>query len=201
MKKNMICWLLMIALSFMMFSCGEPDGGNSECYGTSCIYASYDDEPYTADIRLYADVTANDGLCDGGISYTEDEVSITVTSNEKANLADDVEVSDIKITSYTVVFTPIESDSPAVPTKTFYQDFLIEPGSSTDIVVRVIDSEDKWASSSHALNYTSFAAAGVSYEYTITVNFKVEEIETGIDDTISASFFLEVRDINDGNCT
>ena len=75
---------------------------------------------------------------------------------------------------------------------------LIDPDSETDIPIRIIDIEDKWADSAHPLNYTDyFYGTAAQYEYTLTVRLKMEEVLTGRKETVKVEFPLYYYDITD----
>jgi hypothetical protein len=204
MKKNFMSIFPFIILCVLIISCGGDDlGGGAETFDTVYLYASYDDEIYEADVAIWTDETEDDGLCDGDLTYVEDDVLIRVTSDVYARLPDDIEASPVKIKYYTVQFTPKE-DSPSVPTKQIYSEWIIEPDTTVQIPVRIIDQEDKVSFSLHPLNYSDYLdfvdAGGVSYEYTVTVSFVAEEVLSGTGSTIQTQFTLHYYDIDDG-CT
>jgi hypothetical protein len=204
MKKNFMFIFPFIILCVLIISCGGDDlGGGAEPFNTVYLIASYGDEIYEADVAIWTDETANDGLCDGDLTYEEDDVLIRITSNVYSSLIDGIEVSSVKIKYYTVQFAPKEN-SPSVPTKQIYSEWIIEPGASIQIPVRIIDQEDKVSFSLHPLNYSDYldfvAAGGVSYEYTVTVSFVAEEVLSGTENTIQTQFTLHYYDIDDG-CT
>jgi len=204
MKKNFMFIFPFIILCVLIISCGGDDlGGGAEGLDTVYVDASYGDEIYEADVAIWTDETPNDDQCDGNLSYKEDDVLIRVTSNVYPGLLDDTVPSQIKIKYYTVTFIPKE-DSPSVPTKQIYSEWIIEPDTTVQIPVRIIDQEDKVSFSLHPLNYSDYldfvAAGGVSYEYTVTVSFFAEEVLYGDEVTFQTQFTLHYYDIADG-CT
>lgn len=205
MKKNFISVFFVIISSMFILSCGGGDDFDegTQDFTTVYVYASYDADVYESDAAIWTDITPNDGQCDGIVTFEEDDIDITFTSTAYPELpSHDITLSPVKITSYTVEFIPSE-DSPPVPTKQIAVDWVINPGTVTQIPVRVIDQEDK-ISRSHPLNYTDYlafvAAGGVSYEYTIVVNFNAVEVLSGIDKTIPVQFPLHYSDLAD-DCT
>jgi hypothetical protein len=70
---------------------------------------------------------------------------------------------------------------------------------------RIIDQEDKAWSSSHALNHADYwnwvlTTGGASYEYTVNVKMKIEELTTGATKNVEFDFPLYYMDVADG-CT
>jgi len=108
------------------------------------------------------------------------------------------DVSSIKLMHYTVEFIPHE-DSPDVPDKEISHHFEIKPNTTVDIPIRIIDQEDKFITSTHPLNHNDYMLFGdVSYEYTIRVYLKMEEVSSGDKETIVVEFPLYYFDVDDG---
>ena len=196
MKRNIMSLLSVII--FVLFASCDDMGGNTEPFTTVSVFATFEENAYSSDVTVKIDTSdpAND-VCDS-LSYFDDDIDLTITSTSIDNLSDDVIPSDVKVMSYTVEFTAREDDSPDVPTKSIRHELLIDPDSETDIPIRIIDIEDKWADSTHPLNYTDyFFGTAAQYEYTLTVRLKMEEVLSGREETVKVEFPLYYYDITD----
>lgn len=203
--KRFMMLVLSVFIFALMASCSENGGGSTEeIFKSVRAYAAYDTEAYTADVGEGEDSdnpkVPNEG-CDAYF-YFEDEVLVTITSTPIANLP--MEPSPLKLLSYTVNFIAHE-DSPDVPSKTIYHHIEIEPGSSIEIPIRIIDQEDKVWSSPHPLNHFDFcqwriATAGVSYEYTVNVEMRLVEVTTRTHKTLELNFPLYYFDVAEDEC-
>jgi hypothetical protein len=190
-----ICLIVVIAFGLIgIVGSGGGGGGNSEYLSTVSLTAQYAEGYYEADVVVKTD-TDDDGKCDTN-TFFADVVPITITSTVKPNLPAGVTANDVQIMSYTVEYIALE-DSPAVPTKQFNVQQTLSPGHSIDIPVRVIDQEDKMISSS-PLNYIDyFNSNAVSYEYTVIVTLRAEEVLSGEGTNLKVEFTLYYLDIAD----
>jgi hypothetical protein len=193
-----ICLIVVIAFGLIgIVGSGGGGGGHSEYLTTVSLYADYAEGVYEADVTVKTD-TNDDGSCDIYTFYA-DEVPVTITSTSKPNLPEGVTANPVKILSYTVEYIAHE-DSPAFATKQFNHELTILPDHSAVIPIRVIDNEDKYISSS-PLNYIDYymSPAG-SYEYTVIVKLRTEEVFSGEGQTLEVQFSLYYFDIAD-ECT
>ncbi len=136
-----------------------------------------------------------DGICDSGLFY-EDDISITITSEKKPYLPENYTASNLRITGYTVNFTPLEN-SPPVPSKQIYHDVILAPGSSVDMPIRVIDQGDKndITSPLYYANLCTNSPDDCMYEYTVTVIIKAVEMLTGVKHLLTVGFPLHYFDL------
>jgi hypothetical protein len=172
----------------LMISCGGGGSDSTEIFDTVSLTASYEGDVYTADAVVWTD-TDDDGICDSATVFNDD-VTVNIKSDQKQNSNN---AFPVIITSYTVTFTPLEN-SPDVATKTFPQSWKINPGSSVDVPVRVIDQEDKGSKSS-PLYYGNLG--GDVYDYTMTVRLTGKEQFSGESNIIQVQFPLQYMDVAD----
>jgi hypothetical protein len=192
-----ICLIVVIAFGLIgIVGSGGGGGGNSEYLSTVSLYAEYAEGLYDADVTVKVDISdPADKICDIYTFYA-DEVPVTITSTVKPNLPEGVTANPVKIMSYTVEYIAHE-DSPAVPTKQFNHELTILPDHSAIIPIRVIDNEDKIISSS-PLNYIDyFNSNAASYEYTVIVTLRAEEVLSGKKTNLKVEFSLYYFDIAD----
>jgi hypothetical protein len=180
-----ICLIVVIAFGLIgIVGSGGGGGGNSEYLSTVSLYAEYAEGLYDADVTVKVDISdPADKICDIYTFYA-DEVPVTITSTVKPNLPEGVTANPVKIMSYTVEYIAHE-DSPAVPTKQFNHELTILPDHSAIIPIRVIDNEDKINSNA------------ASYEYTVIVTLRAEEVLSGKKTNLKVEFSLYYFDIAD----
>ena len=204
MKRNIMSIVSVIVFA-LIFSCDDNEnfGGDTRDFDTVIVYAAYGADAYTADPAVWKDESdPPDDICDVYYCY-DDDIFVTVTSEVKASLECDCDASSIKLVRYIVEYIPHE-DSPAVPDKQIYHHMEIAPGTTADIPIRIVDQEDKCAPP-HPLNYNDYlawevATGGVSYEYTVRVSMKMEEISSGDQEWIEVEFPLYYFDVAE-ECT
>jgi hypothetical protein len=176
---------------------GGGGGGHSEYLTTVSLTAEYAEGLYDADVLVDTDISdPPDDICDNAYLFYPDNVPITITSTSKPDLREGITVNPVKILSYTVEYIPLE-DSPAVPTKQFFHELVIQPDTSAVLSVRVIDREDKYLSSS-PLNYINyFSSPAGSYEYTVLVTIRAEEVLSGEEEDLKVEFTLYYSNLAD----
>ncbi|RZB32430.1 MAG: hypothetical protein SRB2_04435 [Desulfobacteraceae bacterium Eth-SRB2] len=192
-----ICLIVVIAFGLIgIVGSGGGGGGNSEYLSTVSLTAQYAEGYYEADVTVKVDTSdPADDICDI-YTFFADEVNVTITSTSKEDLPEGVTANPVQIMSYTVEYIALE-DSPAVPTKQFNYQQTIDPDHSAVIPIRVIDQEDKIISSS-PLNYIDYFNSGAaSYEYTVRVTLRAEEVLSGEGTNLKVEFTLYYLDIAD----
>jgi len=192
-----ICLIVVIAFGLIGIVGSGGGGGHSEYLTTVSLTAEFFEGLYDADVTVKVDTSdPADEICDIYTFYP-DNITITITSTTKPNLPENVTVNPVKIMSYTVEYIPREEDSPAVPTKSISHELVIQPDTSVEFPVRVIDQEDKMSSSS-PLNYIDYYYSGAeSYEYTVIVTLTAEEVLSGQGANLKVEFPLNYLDLGD----
>ena len=193
-----ICLIAVIAFGFIGIVGSGGGGGHSEYLTTVSLTAEYAEGYYDADVLVDTDISdPPDDICDYAYLFYADNIPITITSTTKPNLPAGVTVNPVKILSYTIEYIPHDEDSPAVPTKSFSHELLIQPDTSAVLSVRVIDQKDKEISSS-PLNYMKYFSSGaVQYEYTVRVTIRAEEVFSGQGKNLEVEFTLYYYNIAD----
>lgn len=191
--------VLMVIIIPFVFACGSTsDGKSGSSYESVRVYvsdSSVEGGAYDAD-----SVDKGSGSCDNVSNYTftPDEITVNVRSEALPNLPSDMELAEVEVYKITVSFTPNDNESPGVLPKEFYPvNYIIEPDSTKDITVRIIDREEKVDPGSPFYYYYNF---GREYSYTVNISFEAEEYIYGETHSFSYSFQLRYLDVED-DCT
>jgi len=194
--KRLILALIIIPF---VYACGSvSEGDSSSSFESVRVYASgssVEGGAYDAD-----SIDKGSGSCDNASNYTftPDEVTVNVKSEALPNLPSDLELAEVEVYKITVSFIPNDDISPEISTKEYNNvSTIIEPDSTTNISVRIIDRIEKVDNSS-PLYY--FDNVGKEYNYTVKLQFKAEELLYGGTDSFSYSFQLRYFDKVD-ECT
>lgn len=195
MRKKAMSLFPLIILALIV-SCDGSSSSSGTSFSTVDASASFEQGVCEADAAVASDTTG-DGFCDT-FTYFPDDVLITIVSKAKENLHPSLTPSAIKVLEYTVEFIPFEN-SPAVPAKHRHHYMTILPGGSLECPIRIIDQEDKW-DLSHPLNFADYlafvgAGLGAQYEYTVLVTLKLNEVSSGITETLTVELPLYYYDI------
>jgi hypothetical protein len=188
--KRSILLIFSVAVMAYLAACGSGGGGGSERFSTVEIFASYEENTYTADAEIGED-TDGDGTCDT-FSFTTDDTVATVTSIAYDSLPTDLNPCDVNILRYSVVFWPQTGDSPEIPSKIIYHQMNIPaPGGAgnsvvVDIPIRLFDINDK-----AYLLPLYFASPAAEFQYSAKVRLTMEEVCTRIQEHVE--FWIPVR--------
>lgn len=197
--------LALIIIPFV-FACGSSSDSDSESSFESVrVYASGDNIGSSV---YYADSvdkdSNNDGICDNNsdnYTFTKDEITVNVKSEALPNLPSDLELAEVEVYSITVSFTPNDDISPGddispeLTPKKYYRTYLIDPNSTINIPVLIIDESDK--SNIESDLYYNNLGDNTTYNYTVNIKFKAEERLYGGNDSFSYKFPLRYSDLPD----
>jgi len=196
--------LALIIIPFV-FACGSvSDGKSGSSFESVRVYVSgssvkggaYDADSVDKD-------SDDDGTCDNtsdNYTFTQDEIIVNVKSEALPNLPSDLELAEVEVYKVTVSFTSNDNASPKVPTKEYYPvSYFIEPNSTNNIPVRIINKSDKSDNESD-LYYDNNTLDNNTYNYIVKIKFKAEELLYGGTDSFSYKFPLTYSDLDDG-CT
>ena len=191
MKRSLLL-IYSVAIIALIAACGSGGGGGSERFSTVEVFASYDEGVYTADAQVAED-TDGDGFCDS-FSVTDDDIVATVTSTAYDPLPDGVDPSAVNILWYLVEYIPRSPGTPDLAAKRINQQINIPPapinGSvAQDVIIRLLDISDK-----SYLNPIFAASPASEFKYTAKIKLRMEEVSTGIAETVE--FKLTIRYFN-----
>ncbi|AEI14202.1 hypothetical protein Flexsi_0515 [Flexistipes sinusarabici DSM 4947] len=181
-------------------ACGGSvsDGNSGSSFESARVYvsgSSIEGGAYDAD-----SVDKGSGSCDNVSNYTftPDDITVNVKSEALPNLPSDLELAEVEVYKITVSFTPNDDISPELSTKEYYPvSYIIEPNSTKNIPVRIIDRIEKVDNESPLYFFDNL---GKEYNYTVNIEFKAEELLYGGTDSLSYSFQLRYFDEVD-DCT
>jgi hypothetical protein len=191
MKRSLLL-ISAVAVIALIAACGSGGGGGSERFSTVEVFASYDEGVYTADAEVAED-TDGDGFCDS-FSVTDDDIVATVTSTAYDPLPDGVNPSAVNILWYLVEYIPRTPDTADLAAKRINQQTTIPaPGLlgsvAQDVLIRLFDISDK-----RYLNPLFAASPATEFKYTAKIKMRLEEVSTGIAETVE--FKMTIRYFN-----
>ena len=191
MKRSLLL-IYAVAIIALIAACGSGGGGGSERFSTVEVFASYDEGVYTADAQVGED-TDGDGVCDF-FSVTTDDIVATVTSTAFDPLPDGVNPSAVNILWYLVEYIPRTPETPDLAAKRINQQINIPaPGLlgsvEQEVPIRLFDISDK-----NYLNPIFAASPASEFKYTAKIKLRMEEVSTGIAETVE--FKLTIRYFN-----
>jgi hypothetical protein len=197
--RNSIFLIYSATIIVLIAACGSGGGGGSERFSTVEVFASYDDGVYTADAQVAED-TDGDGVCDF-FSVTDDDIIATVTSTAYDPLPEGVEPSAVNILWYLVEYIPRSPDTPDLAGKRINQQMNIPPppanGSvAADVPIRIFDISDK-----NYLNPIFAASPASEFKYTAKIKLRMEEVSTGIAETVEFKITIRYFNVATDTCT
>jgi hypothetical protein len=168
MKRSLLL-ISAVAVIALIAACGSGGGGGSERFSTVEVFASYDEGVYTADAE-------------------------TVTSTAYDPLPDGVNPSAVNILWYLVEYIPRTPDTADLAAKRINQQTTIPaPGLlgsvAQDVLIRLFDISDK-----RYLNPLFAASPATEFKYTAKIKMRLEEVSTGIAETVE--FKMTIRYFN-----
>ncbi len=199
MKKNMICVLVVGFLAFIAACDDSPD--NDEILGYSTVYltADYAEAIYDSDCATFED-TNDDDVCDTAVSFEEDDITISVTSTAYEDLPEGMTASPVKIKQAVIEYIPMDTGSPAVPSRLLNMDVEISAGGSASIIIRIVDADAKFDPSSPLYYGDVISAANGTFKYTVRVTLIGTEIISEYEDEYSILFSLYYYNVVDSGC-
>jgi hypothetical protein len=189
--KRSILLIYSVAIIALIAACGSGGGGGSERFSTVEIFASYDDGVYTADAEVGED-TDGDGVCDS-FSVTSDDVIATVTSTSYDPLPTGVDPSAVNILWYMVRYIPQTPMTPDLAAKRINQQMTIPPDVTTDVPIRLFDVSDK--------TFINGTYGYGEFKWTVKVSMRMEEVSTGIAETVEFKFSVRYFNVATDDCT
>jgi len=197
MKRSLLL-IYSVAIIALIAACDSGGGGGSERFSTVEVFASYEEELYTADAELGVDTSdPPNGICDS-FPVTDDDVIATVNSTAYSPLPEGVDPSAVNILRYTVSYIPQTAFTPDFPAKRINHQFTIPaPGLLGSVVVevpiRIFDVSDK--------NFINFTYGTGEFKWSVKVSLKMEEVATGIGETVEFKFPLRYFNALTDTCT
>ena len=188
-----ILLIYAVAIITLFAACGSGGGGGSERFSTVEVFASYEDGVYTADAELGEDTSdPADGVCDS-FSVTSDDVIATVYSTSYDPLPEGVEPSNVNILRYTVEYIPQTPSTPDLSAKRINQQTTILPDSVTEVPIRLFDVSDK--------RHINRKYGTGEFKWTVRVSLRIEEVSTGIAETVTFKFSVRYFNVATDTCT
>jgi hypothetical protein len=192
MNKNL---LLATVMAFCISGCGSSNGGGTAFFNTVNVTANVDSTKTTlfSDLAKWADKNA---ICDGVQSPTNisDQVNFTIKSTVSISSG---QASNIMLQKATVVFTPADTQSPALPAlyATSYLPLVgqsVPAGGTLTVPVEVVSHNLK------SYFYPTAVCRNVPvYMYNVQVVFDAIEANTGKSGTVSAAMVVKIADFAD----
>lgn len=192
MVRNLLLGAVML---FFVSGCGSSDGGGTIMFNTVNVTASVDSakNPLLSDLATWTDQNA---ICDGVQVPTiqNDLVNFNVTS--KKSIANGT-ASNIMLQKATIVFTPADALSPALPAQfaTTYLNLVgqtVTPDGTLSVPIEVVTHNLK------SYFYPTAVCRNVPvYTYNAQVLFEAVEAGTGKTGTIPAGMTVRIADFAD----
>jgi hypothetical protein len=199
MKRSLLL-IYAVAIIVLIAACGSGGGGGSERFSTVEVFASYDEGVYTADAELGEDTSdPPNGICNS-FSVTSDDVIATVTSTAFEPLPEGVNPSAVNILWYLVEYIPRTPDTPDLAAKRLNQQINIPaPGLlgsvAQEVIIRLFDISDK-----RYLNPLFAVSPATEFKYTAKVKLRMEEVATGIAETVEFKFSVRYFNVATDEC-
>ncbi|MFA7402918.1 MAG: hypothetical protein WC007_02905 [Pelobacteraceae bacterium] len=187
--------LLATVLVFCISGCGSSNGGGTTFYKTVNATVSVDSEknPLFSDLAKWADINTS---CNGVQvpTNTSDLVNFTITTVKSISSGT---ASNLMLQKATIVFTPADTLSPALPAQyaTSYIDLFglsVPADGSVAVPVEVVTHNLK------SYFYPTAVCRNVPvYSYNVQVSFDAIEAGTGKSGTITAGMTVRIADFAD----
>ncbi len=178
--------LLAMVVVLATIGCGDGGGDGAEDTGSILHASAVAADEGGRNVDIAADDTNNDGTFDNLITDT----SVTITFTNTSVVPDQDTATTLRIESYTVDYSTVDPAAPALDSRTFGINFVIEPETSVergDILLVALDTVEE-------LNAKGPPPQGETFEYTAHFTFHGENVPFGQSFTTTANVAFSVGD-------
>lgn len=187
----LFCIVCCLLSTVFLWGCGGGGGGGA-VYNTVTVTASSDTTLLDSDVAKHSDVTNCGVSGTDTITISPDDVDVTINSSTIPNLPEFVTASRVRLDKVTVIFSPANPTSPALPQQNYTLGTYVEPGGSATVPVRVASQELKSGNTLSALVCTN-----TTYSYYVILKFEGVEIDTDQRETFETTLNVKFSDFVD----
>jgi len=190
----LFCIVCCLLLAAFLWGCGGGTGGGGTVYNTVILTASSGTTLLDSDVAKHSKASTDAEFCapTDTITIEPNDVDVTINSTTIPNLPSFVTASRVRLDRVTVIFSPANATSPALPQQNYTLGSYVEPGGSATVPVRVASQALKQGNTLSALQCTNKI-----YRYYVTLRFEGVEINTDQRETFETTLNVNFSDFVD----